>query len=403
MAQLCNYPGGRKAIQWAAPDGKRKTLRLGKISKNNAEIFRHRVELILSSQVMGLALDPDTSAWAARVQEPIRSRMIRCGLFIGEAKPRKNSMTFIDYVNAYIEKRSSAVKPATRIVWKTASDAFAKTIPPGMSLQQLHAGHAQDWIDAMRTAKLKPTTIHKRLSFVKQFLDHAVDSRLIPSNPFESVKVVRPREKTNVEVTRDQIAALLAVLDPTWQAIVALCRFGGLRCPSEVLSLRWEHIDLESNVMRIPEPKNEHHEGRGMRVCPLFADLRPYLEKLPRGEYVIDKPEYRARAMKATGWANANLRTYLLNKMEEHGLAPWPRLFHSMRASRQTELERQFGITAACAWIGNTPQVARASYLLVTSDEWQKATGKSDVKTGVPRPHATDRDSPTKRKKPGKT
>jgi len=42
------------------------------------------------------------------------------------------------------------------------------------------------------------------------------------------------------------------------------------RTPSETLSLRWDDIDWERNRMNIPEPKVEHHEGRG------FADARSF-------------------------------------------------------------------------------------------------------------------------------
>ena len=43
-----------------------------------------------------------------------------------------------------------------------------------------------------------------------------------------------------------------------------------VRTFSETLSLRWEDIDWEMNRMSIPEPKVEHHEGRGIRSCPIF-------------------------------------------------------------------------------------------------------------------------------------
>jgi len=48
-----------------------------------------------------------------------------------------------------------------------------------------------------------------------------------------------------------------------------------------------------------------------------------------------------------------------------------------MRASRETELEKEFGIYVACAWIGNSPKVAQKSYILVTEDDFKKAQGSA--------------------------
>jgi len=63
------------------------------------------------------------------------------------------------------------------------------------------------------------------------------------------------------------------------RVILELSRYGGLRTPSETLSLRWDDIDWEMNRMSIPEPKVEHHEGRGIRSCPIFPELRPILDE----------------------------------------------------------------------------------------------------------------------------
>jgi integrase len=62
-----------------------------------------------------------------------------------------------------------------------------------------------------------------------------------------------------------------------WKLMVALSRYGGLRCPSETLSLKWADVDWERNLIRIPSPKTEHHDGKDCRLIPLFPELRPYV------------------------------------------------------------------------------------------------------------------------------
>jgi hypothetical protein len=65
------------------------------------------------------------------------------------------------------------------------------------------------------------------------------------------------------------------------------------------------------------------------------------------------------------------------------GVSGWPRLFHSMRASRQTELQREFPLHVVCSWLGNSPRIAQQSYLLVTEDDFARAAGVAKVKVRV--------------------
>ena len=50
--------------------------------------------------------------------------------------------------------------------------------------------------------------------------------------------------------------------------------------------------------MSIPEPKVEHHEGRGIRSSPIFPELRPILDEAfdifgDRDEYVKNVQDFR--------------------------------------------------------------------------------------------------------------
>jgi hypothetical protein len=55
------------------------------------------------------------------------------------------------------------------------------------------------------------------------------------------------------------------------------------------------------------------------------------------------------------------------------GLSPWPRLFHNMRASRETELIERFAVHVVTAWLGNPPEIARKHYLQVTDEHFRQA------------------------------
>jgi hypothetical protein len=59
------------------------------------------------------------------------------------------------------------------------------------------------------------------------------------------------------------------------------------------------------------------------------------------------------------GWKNANLRSEMTRLLRRAGVSGWPRLFHSMRASRQTELQREFPLHVVCSWLGNSPRIVQ--------------------------------------------
>jgi hypothetical protein len=46
--------------------------------------------------------------------------------------------------------------------------------------------------------------------------------------------------------------------------------------------------------------------------------------------------------MGKSGWRNVNLRTQFERIVKHAGLKKWPRLFHNLRSSRQTELAETF-------------------------------------------------------------
>jgi integrase len=174
-------------------------------------------------------------------------------------------------------------------------------------------------------------------------------------------------------VSREEAERVLdACPDAQWRLLFALSRFGGLRCPSEHLGLRWGDIDWARGRMTVTSPKTEHHPGGGSRMVPLFPELRPCLEAVweqaePGTEFVITR--YRD--------TNVNLRTQLGKIIRRTGLKPWPKLFQNLRSTRQTELTETFPIQAVCDWLGNTRVVAAKHYLQTTDEHFQRAIGSS--------------------------
>ncbi|MBK9121481.1 MAG: tyrosine-type recombinase/integrase [Phycisphaerales bacterium] len=206
-------------------------------------------------------------------------------------------------------------------------------------------------------------TARKTVQIGKQLFRAALRKRLVSVNPFADLSggVIANRTKDRFVTPAETVKLLEACPDTQWRAIVALTRFGGLRCPSEVLALKWEDIDFAASKMMVHSPKTEHHAGKAFRLVPLFPELLPILEDLhelaePGTVHVVTR--YRE--------ATQNLRTTFLKIIKRAGLTPWAKLFQNLRSSRETELAERFPVHVAAAWIGNSTLVAARHYLQVT-------------------------------------
>ncbi|MCB9852403.1 MAG: site-specific integrase [Phycisphaerales bacterium] len=203
----------------------------------------------------------------------------------------------------------------------------------------------------------------------KQFFRAAVRRKLIRENPFgHLVGAIRANKTREYFVTQADAERIIDKCpDAEWRLLFGLSRYGGVRCPSETLGIRWDHVDWERSRITVRSPKTEHHVGGESREIPIFPELRPLLEDAyelaqPGAEYLIAR--YRETSV--------NLRTQLKRIIKRAKLQPWPKLFHNLRATRETELAETYPAHVVCAWIGNSQSVAQRHYLQVTDEHFER-------------------------------
>ena len=195
--------------------------------------------------------------------------------------------------------------------------------------------------------------------------------KLISQNPFAELKATIQANKTRFfyvdQATIDRVIETAG--DTEWKLIFALARFGGLRCPSEILELKWTDIDWAEEEMIVRSDKTEHHTGQDQRIVPIFSDLLPILrdawELLEEqgSEYVISR--YRD--------SNANLRTHAHRIIKRAGFTPWPKTFQNLRSSLATDLVQYEALHVVAQWTGHTVETMRKFYLQVTKEHRQNA------------------------------
>ena len=145
-------------------------------------------------------------------------------------------------------------------------------------------------------------TLQEVLTLLRQILNSAVSDKLIDTNPAADKRIYNPsrvkneREALSFDEWQEVVNSLdrLMGFDRLYLAIVV---FTGMR-RGEVLGLRWEDIDLASNVIHvrrnvthtsnapiIGEPKTE----KGKRDVPIMEGLKKHLVPMKESGYVVSR------------------------------------------------------------------------------------------------------------------
>ncbi|MCY2953421.1 MAG: site-specific integrase [Planctomycetota bacterium] len=364
MASIGNDHNGHRRILFVAGDGSRKTIRLGLATMKQAEAFRTKVEALIGGSITGI-VDDETSRWLADLPDAMHSRLAAVGL----VKSRNRTATTVKmFLADYFAGLS--VKASTAEAYGDTRRCLIEFFGESRPVRSIEPLDADGWRQHLKAAGLAEATVGRRVGAARMMFKCAVKWKLIGQNPFADVKTGSQSNKDRMFfITLEAAQKVLdACPDAQWRLLFALSRYGGLRCPSEHLALKWGDVDWEHNRIRVPSPKTAHHEGGDCRFIPLFPELRPHLQEVfdeaePGTEYVITK--YR--------WTNCNLRTQLYRIIMRAGLKPWPKPFHNLRSSRQTELAEKYPIHVVCAWLGNSRAIAQEHYLQVTDSHFADA------------------------------
>ncbi|HJZ92224.1 MAG TPA: tyrosine-type recombinase/integrase [Gemmataceae bacterium] len=367
MASISTRPNGSREIQFADGNGGRRTVRLGKVPMKDAREIRRRVELLNAARTGNTSPDAETAAWVAGTGDVLHARLAAAGLV--ESRARSGAVTLAAYWAEFVAGKK--LKPRSRVAMDQVLARAEKFFGPGRLLAEVLAGDAERFADWLRS-KYAQATAARTLKRIKQVYARAVKDEAVPANPFDGIV---PGGMSNPKrlryVTAAEIAQVLDVAPgPEWRAVIALARFAGLRIPSELVGLTWADVNVETRRIVVRSPKLEHSASGGVRVVPIFPELKPHLEAL------FDAAVAREALVcpKLSRVRSGNLRTPMRRLIERAGLVPWERTFQNLRASFDIDLHERFPAHVAASWAGHTEKTARGHYLQVQEEHFARAT-----------------------------
>lgn len=164
--------------------------------------------------------------------------------------------------------------------------------PAGIDVDQIRA-----YLATLQRRGVKRSTVARKLAVLRSFFDYLIREGRLSANPARMVVTPKqerrlPRFLSHPEAARlmeiPQGSASITLRD---RAILELFYSTGIRL-SELVSLNWEHIDLEDGMVRV------FGKGRKERMVPVGSAavraMRAYLEDSHRREGVVagkDRPK----------------------------------------------------------------------------------------------------------------
>lgn len=343
--------------------GKRRKIWIGKVSKTQAQKIGKHFEALKVAADTGAELPKATQDWVGQIGPKLRAQIASAGL-LGMSEAPSKLGAFCDF---YFESRTDWAK-STLQRWQNLKKHLCSQFDEHRDVATITEADAESFARWARSHFKSQSHSGKIIADCRQIFTVAKKFRLIHLNPFhEGINSSQPVDQSrNTYVSEEQIDKLIASATTEFAAVIASARYGGVRIPSEVLSMKWTDIDWDKRQIVIHDKKRKKD-----KVLPLFPKWDAALSKLwqesPEGqEYVFN----HCRAS-----ANKTYRKDLEQLIKRNKLEQWPKLWVTMRASRETDLKAMYpgAHHVVHDWIGNSQKVSEKHYDRITPEHFAKA------------------------------
>ncbi|WP_432798692.1 tyrosine-type recombinase/integrase [Poriferisphaera sp. WC338] len=371
---------GARTIQFSLDGRRRRSLRLGTVTMRQARQIQVFVDDLVHSVKTGTRPTGKTQAWIAEVSEDIYGRLVGVGLC--ESKEAQVIATLEGLCERFIAGKRGSVKPATLPTYRRAVNHLYAYFKRSKPTNEITPADALDFQSDLRSKKavgrdecLSDATCRKCCGLARQIFAYGEAAGWVERNPFAhkgiKVAVYGNEEKRRYIEHGIMIQLLQHAPSQEWRLLLVLGRYGGLRIPSEIKGMTWDHVNWGDGKLTVLSPKTEG-SGRGRRVIPLFPEIRTELEILyeqaAEGDvYIFDK----------TIRGHTNLSVPLRRLGEKASVAVVKGLtWKNMRASAATDVLREYGPTLESAWIGHGQAIAIEHYGIVRDSDFVEAVGR---------------------------
>jgi len=365
MASVINERNGRRRLDVVCPSRRREHLRLGKITRREAELFRVRVERLCAVQRIGHSPDEDTLKWLASLDDTMHARLAAIGL----VREREVSQLGA-FLEKYLTGRATELKSESSRKLGQTKTKLLEFFGERRDLRTITPQDASEWRQWLASTNLSTATVKIHAGNAKTIFAEAERRELVTKSPFRHLRGGSTASTESLYVVPEESQAIIDALpDAEWRLLFGLARYAGLRIPSESHLLTWADVDWDECLLRVYSTKLEHHPGLERRVVP----IEPRLMKLLQDRFDSCEEGQEKLVTKLGG----NVDLQMTAAIKRAGVTPWLKLFQALRSSCETEWKLKWPEPFVLLWIGHTEKVSRKHYVRQTPDVlWDQVTGR---------------------------
>lgn len=211
MASVIKDPNGRKRIQFGASDGRRRTIRLGRVELRHAHAVRVKVEAMVSASLTQQPLDMQTSEWVANLDDGLHQKLVAVGL----VKARQGR-TLGAWLETFLDSRSD-LKPESRRKLRQTQAKLIAYFGEDHPLHLVTPDEAAEWREGLKTTGLSEAAVKTHTGNAKTMFADAVRRELVAKSPFAHLKGgVTPTRNTRYVTPEEAIRVLEACPNTEW-------------------------------------------------------------------------------------------------------------------------------------------------------------------------------------------
>ena len=181
---------------------------------------------------------------------------------LGFKKPEVERVLFEDFAEEFLELYSRKNRRPNTVLSHENSIAHLKEAFAGKYLDEItaemieryKAARCESTYKREKATKGKQTTkasVNRELECLKKMYAVAVEWKRVEANPAAPIKKFKAEEFRPRILSNDEIARLLAVASSELRPILTVALNTGMR-KNEILTLRWENINLLHSVITVP-------------------------------------------------------------------------------------------------------------------------------------------------------